>query len=329
MSYSSKIFKKAYEKLQEKRDKNKQILELRKEEIYNKIPEYLTLKKEVIKLLGECVKNMGVYSPEKNEEIKKTIKEAEQKKTELLVKNGYPKDYLDDIFECNECKDTGYIASKKCSCLEKILKEIASDESNLSYVLDKKNFENFDLNMFSDKPDDSGISPKDNMKNILNHTKNFIDNFDNAGTKSLLFTGSTGVGKTYLSGCIAKTLIDNGKNVLYQSCIKLSEVLDEYKFNRENAMYDTKSIIKDLYEIDLLIIDDLGTEFKTSYTLTALFELINSRLINNKKMIISTNLSVLELKEVYSERLFSRFIGEFLILEFTGEDLRIKNIFAK
>ena len=326
MSYSNKIYKIALVILEEKREKNKIISDRRKEEINSKIAEYSAIKKDVLGLLEDYMKNID--NPEKNNTglIKEQIRSNEEKKKKLLMENGYPVDYLDEIYDCKKCKDPGYILNEKCECFIKILKDISKKESNLSYILDEQNFNNFDLKIFSDKIGENGISPKENMKNILAHVKKFIDLFDEKDTKSLLFTGSTGVGKTCLSSCIAKKVLDSGKNVLYQSSAKLSEILEEYKFNRENASYNTQDIVKDLYDIDLLIIDDFGTEFKTSYTLTALYELINSRLLNNKKMIISTNLSIIELKEVYSERLFSRFIGEFLILEFTGNDLRTQKI---
>lgn len=325
MAYSNKILKQANTILAEKRDKNKYISEQRKNEIYTKFPEYAGLKKEMVALLGEYVKSVGNGTEVDVKQLKEKIYLNEQSRKAILENNGYCTNYLDEIYDCKECKDTGYIVNKKCSCLEQLLRQIAAQQSNLNYILGDQNFDNFDLNIFSDNKID-GVSPRDNMKTILSHTKSFIDSFDSKDTKSLLFTGSTGVGKTFLSSCIADLLIKKGVNVLYQSSAKVTEMLEEFKFNRENSEYDSETI-KELYNTDLLIIDDFGTEFKTSYTLTALYELINSRLINNKKLIITTNLTVKELKDIYSERLFSRFIGEFLILEFMGNDIRTKKIF--
>ena len=179
--------------------------------------------------------------------------------------------------------------------------------------------------MFSDKPNSDGISPKANMKSILKNVTNFINEFENPGIKSLLFTGKAGVGKTFLASCIAKEILDRDYDVYYQSAGKITEMIEEYKFRKssdENLSFD----IDRLYKTDLLIIDDLGCEFVNSYTISALYELLNKRLMNKKKMIITTNFSLKELNEVYAERLFSRFVGEFEILEFIGEDLRIKKI---
>ena len=326
MPYNSKIYQMAKTVLENKREKNQYLLEKRREEITNKLPQYLEVKNKTLSLFNDYMKNSSTYSKEQTEEIKEKIKQCELERKKILKDNGYNENYLESIYDCPDCKDTGYINNKQCDCLIKILNEIAKKESRLSYMIDEQNFEHFNLDIYSDKiSSKNDISPKENMKKILSFVKKFIDNFDNISTKSLLFTGSTGVGKTYLSSCIAKKMLDKGKNVLYQSSAKLCEILEEYKFNRENAIYDTINIVRDIYDIDLLIIDDFGTEFKTSYTLTAIFELINSRIVNNKKTIISTNLSIIELKDIYSERLFSRFMGEFDILEFIGEDLRMKN----
>lgn len=329
MSYNNRIYNIALGLLEEKREKNKLLHQKRKDEIISKIPEYISLKNDNLTLLESFMKNSAKIDSGNLDLIKDKIRKNEEKKRNMLKRNGFSEDYLDDVYDCYKCKDTGFILNKKCECFEKILKDVSKKESNLSYMLDEQNFNNFCLDYFSDEIFENGLSAKDNMKNILSYVNTFIESFEDKNTKSLLFTGSTGVGKTFLSSCIAKTLLDSGKNVLYQSSAKLCEILEEHKFNRENAIYDTKNIIRDLYDIDLIIIDDFGTEFKTSYTLTALYELINSRLINNKKIIISTNLSVLELKEIYSERLFSRFLGEFLILEFTGNDLRTQKILEK
>ncbi len=328
MAYSENVYNIANELLEKRREKNLHKLEKRKEEIKNKIPEYFKLKRNSFELFSNYVRFDEKLIVENKETLKKKLDENAEKRKNLLTENGYPSDYLEEIYDCQKCKDSGYINGVRCECFSALLQQVAIDTSNISYILEEKNFENFDLKLFSNIDEGEGISPRQNMKNILKHIKKFMDEFDLKTTKSMLFTGSTGVGKTFLSGCIAGTMLKDGKNVLYQTAGKLTEILEEHKFNRENTIYNTSSVIRDLYDIDLLIIDDFGTEFKTAYTLTALFDLINSRIINNKKMIISTNLSPMELKDVYSERLFSRFLGEFLILEFIGEDLRTKKIFG-
>lgn len=328
MAYSEKVYRFAKALLEKKKEKNTYELEKRREEIKKNLPEYFELQRKSFELLSQHVKLDDTLIIKEKDHLNKMLDENARKRKELLNSYGYPVDYLEDIYDCKKCKDTGYVQGVRCECMDALIQQAAIETSNISYMLEDRDFDNFDLKMFSDKDEGEGISPRQNMKNILKHIKKFMDEFDSNGTKSMLFTGSTGVGKTFLSGCIAGAMLKNGKNVLYQTSGKLTEILEEHKFNRDNTVYDTNGLIYDLYNIDLLIIDDFGTEFKSSYTLTALFDLINSRIINNKKMIISTNLSPLELKEVYTERLFSRFIGEFLILEFLGEDLRTKKIFG-
>lgn len=329
MAYSDNVYRIANSVLERIREKNAYKLEKRKEEIQFKIPEYFELKKDSFDTLSSHVRfDDERLIIERKEQLKKHLDENALKRKELLKSNGFPEEYLDGIYDCTECRDTGYINGKRCKCFEDILRKTAIEESNISYILEDRDFKNFDLKLFSNIDNGNGISPRKNMKNILKHVKVFMDDFNSKDSKSMLFTGGTGVGKTFLSGCIAGEILKRNKNVLYQTAGKLTEILEEHKFNRENSIYDTSGLVHDLYNIDLLIIDDFGTEFKTSYTLTALFDLINYRLINNKKMIISTNLSPIELKNVYSERLFSRFVGEFLILEFIGEDLRTKKIFG-
>lgn len=326
MSYGKEVYKDANKILEEIREKNRYILNKRKEEINEKIPEYSLLKKEMIELLGGYVSVVGTENNNYNvDELKEKIALNEEKRKKILTSNGYPTNYLDDIYNCSLCKDTGYILNKQCSCMEKILCKVAIEKSNMNNLFLNDDFDKFDINLFSDS-ETNGLSPKSNMKNILSHVRYFIDEYKEATTKSMLFTGNTGVGKTFLSTCIAKKIIEKGAGVLYMSAPKIAELLEEYKFNRSSLSFDNESKVHLMKKIDLLIIDDLGTEFKTGYTLNAIYDLINDRLINNKKMIISTNLSMEEIKDTYSERLFSRFLGEFTILEFIGEDLRTKKI---
>lgn len=326
VAYNKDVYLAAYKILEERRDKNKYIRDKRKEEINLKIPEYLKLKNELMSLLGGAVSSFGGVN-KNTVDIKKAIFDNEEKRKKLLCDNGYSSDYLDEIFCCKKCKDTGYILDKKCECLEKLLVERAIENSSLSNAFSSQNFDNFDITVFSDE-ELNGISPRKNIKQILSHIKDFIDNLNLSETKSLLFTGNTGVGKTFLSSCIAKKLTEMGFNVVYETAANVCELMDTEKFGKASVVSD-RNTVKNLYSADLLIIDDLGTEFRTQYTLSALYELLNSRLINNKKMIINTNLSIKELKDLYSERIFSRFLGHFNILEFIGEDLRTKEIFEK
>lgn len=324
MAYNPEIVKAAYEVISQRREKNKSEAELRKEEIRKNLPEYTELRKETIRLMGLYIENIGkeAFDPA---EIKRLLNENEDAKERLLERNGYPKDYTEEKFDCEKCSDTGYIGHEKCECFKKILREKAAEMSNLNGGAKGHSFAEFDYSLFSTVKNEDGISPRSNIKNVLKSVTGFIRDFENPGVKSLLFTGKAGVGKTFLAECIAKELLERDYDVYYQSAGKITELTEDYKFRRNsdpNIAFD----IERLYETDLLIIDDLGCEFVTSYTISSLYEIINRRLANGKKMIVTTNFGLRELNEVYAERLFSRFVGEFEILEFTGEDLRIKKI---
>lgn len=324
MSYNPETLKEAAQIIKLRREKNLYAAELRRTEIYNKIPELYELKKETVLLMGKFIENLG----NKNfdiDSLKKQIKQNTLKKTEILKKYGYPADYTEDKFDCEKCSDTGYIGTEKCECLKKAIRETAALKSNLNAVMDDQNFSQFDYSLFSEEKTEEGISPRENMKNILKEVNKFINNFNDKNVKSLLFTGKSGVGKTFLASCISKEMLDRDYDVYYQSAGKIIDMAEEYKFKRsgnDNLAAD----IDRLFNTDLLIIDDLGCEFVTPYTISALYELINKRLDSGKKMIITTNFSLKELNDVYAQRLFSRFVGEFNILEFIGEDIRIKKI---
>lgn len=324
MAYSNEIFRIANERLEAIRQKNREELKRRKEEVFEKVPGYRESKNELVSLLDLTMKMLG--NKEAIEQLKENISDNMDSAEALLLENGYPGDYLNEIFDCPECKDTGYIMNKKCHCFEELLKDAAREKSNLNYVMETKNAENFDLSIFSDEKIDGDISPRENMRDIYAEIKYFIRNFDSPETKSLCFFGATGLGKTFAASITANELLNRGYSVLYQSASKFFEIFEDYKFNRRDSFYDLESVINDIYDVDLLIIDDLGSEFSTNYTVSALFEVVNKRLINNKKMIITTNLDIVGLNENYTGRIASRISGDFEILEFLGDDVRLRNL---
>ena len=210
-----------------------------------------------------------------------------------------------------------------CSCLKQKIYDIEYNKSNISN-LEKQNFNNFNLNFYSDEINkekyNSNISPKENIKLIKNICDKFINNFDNPEQHNLLFTGNTGLGKTFLSSCIANELLKKDKTVLYQTASVMLDTIISYRFGKPNV---SKDIYDYLLNVDLLIIDDLGTEGVNNMKLVELFNIINSRLLTpNKKTIISTNLSLQNLFNTYDERIVSRIIGNYDICYFFGEDIR-------
>jgi len=263
----------------------------------------------------------GVDNPEETiKTFKQKLDQLKQERAILLTENNIPMQYLDENFTCNECKDTGFISNgRKCRCFRQELIIKAYGMSNLSNTLKKENFQHFNMDLFSDETfEGQSLTPKQNMMSTLNVCEGFTFNFDEDNEENLLFYGETGLGKTFLTNCIAKALLDKGKIVIYQTSFKLLEILEELRFknNKDKEKYNL------LFEADLLIIDDLGTEMTNTFTNSEIFNIINSRLLSNKKTIVSTNLSPKEMMDRYDDRIFSRLFSKFTVLHFFGKDLR-------
>ena len=274
-------------------------------------------KKERDNLLSDLKKKNSSLIKEKNDFLKTLLKEN---------------DYLNPHFECKLCKDTGYIKKNNtttmCSCLKQHIFDIAYNKSNMGN-LERENFSNFNIKLFSDKVDknlyNSNISPRENIQIIKEKVLSFIEKFDNPEEKNLIFTGNTGVGKTYLSNCIANEILKLGKTVLYQTAPVMFDEINNAKFGKENSNFD---LLENILNVDLLIIDDLGTEKISESKITELFTIINTRLLNQNhkitKTIISTNLNIDELFKTYTTRIGSRLAGNYRFLRFFGDDLRLK-----
>lgn len=253
------------------------------------------------------------------------IHKISQKKEHLLVEHGFPADYLKPVYTCPDCQDTGYRDGRKCHCFEKEIVTFLYSQSNLSDVLELENFSHFNMDYY---PDDyteeaTGLTPRDNMHHILDTVRSFLSGFQDE-PKNLLLYGNTGVGKTFLTNCIAKELLDRSHTVVYLTSLKLFDILETYKFDRGLSHTEKDATISYIMTSDLLIIDDLGTELNNSFTSSQLYHCIDTRLTNRRSTIISTNLSFDDLREHYSERIFSRVTSNYTLLKITGDDIRLK-----
>lgn len=262
--------------------------------------------------------------------LKKKIDILKQEKAQILKELNIDDNFFKPDFECSLCNDTGYVKNATgftlCNCIKQKLFDIEYNKSNIGN-LKNGTFENFDFNMYSNEVNEelyrADISPKDNIRNIKNIAENFISNFDDLNEKNLLFIGNTGLGKTFLSNCIANELLKKGKTILYQTSSVMLDTIIDFKFNNNlNDAYNN------ILNVDLLIIDDLGTEHINSMKSSELFNIINTRLLNQNnhitKTIISSNLGLKELRDRYDERIFSRIVGSYNICRFFGEDIRFK-----
>ena len=300
---------------------NKIKLNRRIEEVYEKIPLIKDLDGQIGVLAGRALR----LSLSGNSSAKDTLREdialiSEQKKAALLA-GGYSADYLDEIFTCPKCKDTGFIDGKPCECLKAEVVRLLYSRSELKEILERENFDTFEYDLYSDDyiDPDTGISAAENIDAVVDHCHYFIN---------LLFYGRAGTGKTFLINCIAKELIEKSYSVIYLSAVQLFDLLADYSFKRSNTTIYRQISFDELLRCDLLIIDDLGTEMSNSFTESSLFDCLNERLIHQKSTIISTNFSLQELQQKYEERIFSRTAGNYTPLKIFGDDIRIKKKFT-
>lgn len=304
----------------------------KKAKFYNEHPELQKLDEKITSLaISTSLSLINKNSKEKLDELNRNIKNLKDEKNKILNSLNISEDYFLPKYECPICKDTGYITknnqTEMCSCLKQKLFDLEYNKSNI-YNLKNQNFENFNLNLYSNDTNPekykSKVSPRENISLIRDICLKFIENFDNPTEKNLLFTGNTGLGKTFLSSCIANELIKKGKTVLYQTAPVMLDTIIDYRFNKQNSSPD---IYHNILSADLLIIDDLGTEAMNNIKFTELFNIINTRLLNQNKItktIISTNLSLQNLFNNYDERIVSRIVGNYSICYFFGDDIRFK-----
>ena len=255
--------------------------------------------------------------------LKSEIKELSARKPALLKAHGLPANYLELHYQCPDCKDTGYIGNKKCHCFKKAIIGLLYDQSNIKKFPVEADFSNFRLDYYpvSHYDKKTGRSSRSMMEDTLRICHHFIDSF---GTEfnNLFFYGDVGVGKTFLSTCIAKEIMNREYSVLYFSAPQLFNTLAKNAFDKNDI--DAHNMCEYIFDCDLLIIDDLGTEYTNAFIASQFFTCINERLLHRKSTIISTNLSLESLADLYTERSFSRITSRYSLLKIVGDDIRIK-----
>lgn len=318
MALDGKLLARARENLENIHADNVAEHYLRQEKIYSRIPEIERIDTRLRTQMAELVGLTLRGGAELNAAIKALEDESlalQEKKAELLVERGYEMDYLDDIFSCKTCRDTGYFGGKMCSCLKAMYNAEVTRELGTLLKNSDECFEKFDLSLYGDA--------RESMEIVYNTCREYANSFSER-SMNLMFQGGTGLGKTFLSACIARVVAGNGHSVCYDTASSALEAFETKKFSRDAQTAENAAVKVDrMLDCELMILDDLGTEMPTPMSVSALYTLINTRLVNGRKTVISTNLTDAELSKRYNPQICSRLEGEFTKLPFFGSDIRL------
>ena len=331
MATRTQIYKEVLREYDALRTQKAAELRERRETLYQKFPRLEEIERE-LSLLGVSTAKLVLMQPESREVALAELREKQEalkaERSALLAKHCLSPSLLQVEYVCENCKDTGYRGDTQCSCMKHKLMDRLYDQSNVRDVTKLENFDTFDLRLFSDEVvQGEGISPKENAKRNLKMAMAFAEDFTG---ENLLLYGGAGRGKTFLCNCIAKDVLERGKTVLYLTAGQLFRQLEEMRFHRaDEEEEEAKDWDSEILSADLLIIDDLGTEFATMFTASELFRIINDRKLRRKPVVISTNLDYRALMDQYSDRVMSRLIGEYTTMKFFGDDIRMKKKYGR
>lgn len=317
MPLSSEQYKKIMAEYGQRRTVHYNEREQRRALVYRKIPAYRELDEQVPVLsMRELDERLSGRKKQPGDpSLQDRLLEVTEKKRRLLTENGFPADYLEMQYDCSDCKDTGYIDGIKCHCLREREVAVLYDQSHLRELFRENNFGLLSFDYYEGEA-------LERFRGAVDICRHFIDTFDK-DYENLYFYGTVGTGKSFLSICTAKELIERGHFILYFSATNLFETLSGYIFgSRDREGYE--ELRSDLTGCDLLIIDDLGTELTNAFTQSRFFELLNLRHLARKSTIISTNLDLRDLRDRYSDRIYSRIISDYIICKLEGPDIRMK-----
>ena len=324
MAYDGKILAKARTRLEQRRADNQAEQALRRTRLLRAVPEIGELEQRMRQHMTELVRLTIARAPDMKERLSALEKEnlaLQARKAQLLRDRGYPANWLDDLYSCPLCRDSGVYQGGVCSCLETLYNQALTEELGGLLQSGEECFEQFNLHYYGTEPE-NGVIPRAAMEVVFSLCREFARNFPDV-PYNLLFEGGPGLGKTYLSACIARTVAKNGYSVCYDSASAALDGFEKQKFSRNPEEAEEASLrVQRMLSCDLMILDDLGTEMVTPMSLSALYTLINTRLVNGKKTIISTNLSAAELQKRYTPQIISRIEGEFHRVPFVGRDIR-------
>ena len=296
--------------------RSRQEYEERMEQIQRDVPELSALEADITACQAALVRSAIEENPAGQTSLKSRLKALQAQRTDLLSAHGLTPESLKPVYVCPDCRDTGYIGTEKCHCFLPAEINLLYHQSNLNEILKQENFDTFSYNWYDG--DD-----RESMRRTVAEARLFIEQFDTQ-FQNLLLLGAVGTGKTFLSNCIAKELMDRCHSVVYLTAFQLFDLLSKAAFGADRNASDYSQTYPYLFDCDLLIIDDLGTELPNSFTVSQFFLCINERILRKKSTLISSNLDMEALRSVYSERTLSRIISSYTIRQLPGSDIRIK-----
>lgn len=325
MAYSEEILSKARARLEQARQEQQESYQAHLQEAYTRYPRLKEIDHELRGTMAQVVAaafRAGQDPTAAIASIKEKNLALQQEREWILEASDLGADFLDDSPVCTKCGGTGYIGSTMCDCLRALCRSEQKKALSSLIGTGKERFSAFRLDYYPDRTDPAiGISPRDLMTTNFHHCKNYAATFSEQ-SGSLLFTGNTGLGKTFLSGCIARAVAEKGFSVIYDTAIQIISDYEAVRFG-DNSEESRRTLDK-YTACDLLIMDDLGTEMVTQFTLSALYQVINTRLIHGKQTIISTNLTPHGIRSRYTPQISSRLLGDFELITFLGEDIRLR-----
>ena len=324
MAYSAQVLRRARARLEQAKLERERENEAHRAAAYERYPRLREIDRELQQSMAELA---IAFLKKDSEEILGAIRTRNQtlqaERNWILEAGEFEDGYLDDTPVCTRCGGTGYDGSQMCSCLRELCRQEQKKELTSLLGSGRESFDTFRLDVYSDAYDPKlGTSPRELMRSNLNICKKYAAGFS-AASGSLLFSGATGLGKTFLSACIARQIADRGFSVMYETAIRLFGDFETEKFGAQGG---DGSLTRKYFDCDLLIIDDLGTEMTTQFTVSALYSVLNTRMMEGKPILISTNLLPEALETRYSPQIASRIVGTFRLIKFAGDDLRRKGL---
>lgn len=324
MAYSAQVLRRARARLEQAKLERERENEAHRAAAYERYPRLREIDRELQQSMAElAIAFLKKDSEETLGAIRTRNQTLQAERSWILEAGEFEDGYLDDTPVCTRCGGTGYDGSQMCSCLRELCRQEQKKELTSLLGSGRESFDTFRLDVYSDAYDPKlSTSPRELMRSNLNICKKYAAGFS-AASGSLLFSGATGLGKTFLSACIARQIADRGFSVMYETAIRLFGDFETEKFGAQGG---DGSLTRKYFDCDLLIIDDLGTEMTTQFTVSALYSVLNTRMMEGKPILISTNLLPEALETRYSPQIASRIVGTFRLIKFAGDDLRRKGL---